>query len=119
MPKRKPRVDELLKREISSLLHTDYRGEAVYLTITSVDVSPDFRHARVYYSVFGGEANRVSSEKLLRSRASEIRRKVGKAVILKYLPYLEFVHDPGMEKGFAMIEKINELESEETEEFEP
>ena len=40
MAKRKIRVNELLKREVSDFLHTRYRSEAVYITVTGVDVAP-------------------------------------------------------------------------------
>lgn len=112
MPKRKIRVDELLKREISEILHTDYRSEAVYLTITSVDVSPDLRQARIYYSVFGGDDKKALTQRLLRTHASDIRRKVARRVVLKYLPFLDFIYDYGPEKGFSIIEKLDELDQE-------
>ncbi len=112
MAKRKLRVDELLKREISQILHTDYRSEAVYTTISEVDVSPDLRQARVFYSVLGGPEKEKDAERLFRTHASEIRRKVGKAVILKYLPFFEFIRDNSLERGFDVIGLIDELENE-------
>lgn len=111
MAKRKPRVDELLKREISSILHTDYRSEAVYTTIAAVDVAPDLRRARVFYSVLGGPEREREAADLFHAKAAEIRHKVGRNVILKYLPYLEFVRDESLERGFGIIEKLDELES--------
>jgi len=110
VPKRKIRVDALLRREISQLLHTDYRSEGVYTTISEVDVSPDLRQARVFYSVLGGEQREKEAEKFFRVNASEIRRKVGKKVILKYLPFFEFIRDNSLERGFGLIEKIDELD---------
>ena len=55
MGQRVVRVNELVNREISDVLHTRFQTEAVYITITEVEVSPDLRHARVYYSVIGKE----------------------------------------------------------------
>ncbi|MGE9291530.1 MAG: 30S ribosome-binding factor RbfA [Puniceicoccales bacterium] len=111
MPKRKVRVDELLRREISTLLHTDYQSEGVYTTISEVDVSPDLRQAQVYYSVLGGEKREKEAEKFFRVKASEIRFKVGKRVVLKYLPFFTFVRDNSLERGFGLIEKLDDLES--------
>jgi len=109
--KRKVRVNELLKREISQILHTDYRTESVYTTISEVDVSPDLRQARVFYSVLDGPEREKEAETLFRRRASDIRRKVGKAVILKYLPFFEFIRDNSLERGFDMIGLIDDLDS--------
>ena len=112
MPKRKLRVDELIRREISLILHTDYRSEAIFTTVTQVDVAPDLRHARVFYSVLGGEEREKEAESLFRTRASEIRRKVGRKVILKYLPFFDFIRDNSLERGFDLIEKLDDLETE-------
>ncbi len=110
MPRRKPRVDELLRREISTLLHTDYQEEAVYVTISEVDVAPDLRQARVYYSLLGDQVDPNTVAEFFRRHAREIRRKVGRAVILKYNPVLTFVHDESLERGFHLIERLDELE---------
>ena len=112
MPKRKLRVDELILREISLILHTDYRAEAVFTTVTQVDVAPDLRHARVFYSVLGGEKREREAETLFRVRASEIRRKVGRKVVLKYLPFFDFIRDNSLERGFDLIEKLDELDND-------
>jgi ribosome-binding factor A len=55
MGNRNLRVSELIKREISDILHTHMRAEAVMITITGVDVSPDHRNAEVFFSVLGDE----------------------------------------------------------------
>tara|TARA_R100000027_G_scaffold8954_1_gene6448 strand:- start:3002 stop:3343 length:342 start_codon:yes stop_codon:yes gene_type:complete len=110
VPKRKTRVDVLLRREISQLLHTDYQSEGVYITISEVDVSPDLRQAKVYYSVLGGEKHERAAEKFFRTKASEIRFKVGKVIVLKYLPFFQFVRDNALERGFDMIEKLDDLD---------
>lgn len=111
MAKRKIRVDVLLRREISLLLHTDYKSEGVYTTISEVDVSPDLRQARVFYSVLGGEVREKAAEKFFRQKASEIRQKVAKNVVLKYLPFFEFIRDNSLERGFGLIEKLDDLDA--------
>ena len=47
MGQRMARVSELVKREISEILHTRYQSESVYITVTGVTVSADLRNARV------------------------------------------------------------------------
>ena len=110
MPRRKPRVDELLRREISTLLHTDYQEEGVYVTISEVDVAPDLRQARVYYSLLSDQVDPATVAEFFRRHAGEIRRKVGRVVILKYNPVLTFVHDESLARGFHLIERLDELE---------
>ncbi|MEM9018624.1 MAG: 30S ribosome-binding factor RbfA [Verrucomicrobiota bacterium] len=109
MAKRKVRVNELLRREISLILHTDYQSEGTYTTISEVDVSPDLRQARVYYSVLGGEEKEKEAERFFRAKASEIRQKISRNVILKYLPFFHFIRDNSLERGFGLIEAMDEL----------
>jgi len=109
------RVNELVKREISDILHTRYRSEAVYITITGVEVAPDLRNARVYYSVIGDEARLEEARVWLDKNRNEIRHYLGKRIVLKFLPHLTFHNDPSIERGMSVIELLDELDDDEEE----
>ena len=49
------RVNELLKRELSSLLVREMTFENLLVTVNQVDVTPDLKSAHVYISVLGAE----------------------------------------------------------------
>lgn len=100
-------------RELSSLLHTDYRSEAVAITITEVDVSPDLRSGRVFYSVLGEDEARRAAARFFREHGETLRRKAGKQVVLKYLPHLKFIFDPSMERGNKTLSLLDELDLDE------
>ena len=51
MGQRVVRVNELVKREISHVLHTRHRAESVHISILGVDVSPNLRKAKVFAAV--------------------------------------------------------------------
>ncbi|HLS28854.1 MAG TPA: 30S ribosome-binding factor RbfA [Opitutales bacterium] len=110
MSERNIRVNELLKREISEVLHTRYKDETVYITILGVQTSPDHRKAHVYFSVIGGEKQAKPSLNWLTRHQKEIRREVGRKIVLKFLPHLQFHYDPSTEKGDQVINLLNELE---------
>ncbi len=112
MAKRKIRVNELLKREISDILHTRYRAESVYITITDVDISPDLRAGCVFYSVLGDENRKLECEGFLRSIQDEIAREIPRRVILKYFPKLTYAYDDSLEKGHRVIELMESLDEE-------
>lgn len=112
MAKRKIRVDELLKREISDILHTRYRTEAVYITITDVDISPDLRAGCVFYSVLGDDNRKLECEQFIRSIQDEIARELPRRVILKYFPRLTYAYDDSLEKGHRVIELMESLDEE-------
>jgi ribosome-binding factor A len=105
MSNRTLRVNELIQREISAYLHTRYQGEAVRITITGVRVSPDLREGRVFYSVLGGPELAGEVGRWLLAKTPEIRHVVGRTVVLKNVPQLEFVRDAAYERS-ARIERI-------------
>ncbi len=115
MGERKIRVGELIKRELSMALHSRWRSESVAITLTEVDISPDLKKARVYYSVIGGRENVAKAGKFLMSVRNELRRIIGKNVVIKYTPELNFVYDPSVERGMKIIEVLDELEQAEYE----
>ncbi len=112
MSQRNVRVNELIKREVSDILHTRYQAETVYITVTRVDVSPDHRKAHVFFSVIGGDERARPALNWLTRHQKEIRRQVGKNVVLKFLPHLQFHHDPSIEEGDQILDLLNELDEE-------
>ena len=105
MGQRVVRVNELVKREISHILHTRHQAETVDISILAVDVSPNLRSAKVFFATHGDTDMRERAGRYLNRQAEAIRREMGKAVRLKYLPHLEFIYD----KGADYSERLNEL----------
>lgn len=112
MSQRNVRVNELLKREISEVLHTRYQAETVQITITRVDVAPDHRKAHVYFSVFGGEEQVHAALRWLTRHQREIRHQVGKKITLKFLPHLQFHYDPSIQEGNQVLDILDHLDEE-------
>ena len=107
------RVNELVRREISEILHTRFRSECVGITITEVKVANDLRSARVYYAVLGAQEDAKIANVFLKNQGREIRHLLGKRVVLKYTPFLKFVHDESVARGFHMNDLLDELDLEE------
>ena len=81
-----------------------------FVTVTGVKVSPDLRHAWVYYTVMGDERERRASAAALRSAGPHLRRVIGSQVRLKVLPALEFEEDDTdrtAERIEALIRKLH------------
>lgn len=110
MGQRLTRVNELLRRELSLQLHTTYKDDAVYVTITEVDVSPDLRTGVVYYSVLGSEEHSQKARRFFGRFAAPLRQSVSKMVKLKYTPFLKFIEDDSLERGHRTVELMEDLE---------
>jgi ribosome-binding factor A len=110
MNNRTVRVNELVQREISDILHHRYQSEAVAMTITDVRVAPDLRDGRVFVAVVGGEEETAAKLRWLRAKAPEIRAELGRRIVLKYLPKLEYVADTSALRGARVLQVLDEIE---------
>jgi ribosome-binding factor A len=100
---------EILAEEIQKL--KDPR--VGFVTVTGVRVSPDLRHAWVYFTVFGEEKERAGTRAALRSATKHLRHELGRQVRLKVTPEIEFVEDDTVERGERIDRIIEQLHHEE------
>lgn len=112
MSQRTIRVNELLRLEISEQLHRRWSSESVRITITAVDISPDLREARIFYSVIGTKEDRVAARRLFERISKTLRMEVAKRVILKYTPAYRFVEDKGVAHGVSVIDLLDQVAAE-------
>lgn len=104
--RRSQRVADLVRAEISNLLLLEAHDPSVKnVTITDVEMPPDLRSARVYFSVLGGDQERESAGEGLSRAAGFLRREVGRRCSLRYAPDLTFHPDRSLERG-ARIEEL-------------
>jgi ribosome-binding factor A len=104
------RVNELVQRELNDILHRRYQSEAVAITITEVRVSPDLRDARAFVSIVGDEETVNAKLRWLRAKAPEIREEVGRRIVLKYLPKIDYVPDKSAVRGARILQVLDEIE---------
>lgn len=107
------RVNELVKREVSEIIRVELQDPRIQMvTITDVSVSPDLRHARVSFSVLNGEQEAQTTLNGLNRAKGLIRKMLGKRVVMRYTPEIEFVHDKSVEYGAFIEEKLREINNE-------
>ena len=111
MSKRITRVNELLRREIGEQMLRHYGGEeAVKITISEVDTSPDLRLCRIYYSVIGDARDIAAAAAYFKRIGKDLRQRVSKRVVLKYFPRFEFHYDASMKRGAGILDLLDELD---------
>jgi ribosome-binding factor A len=100
------RIGDRIREEVSDLLLRRVKDPRIgFVTITDVALTPNLRLAKVYYSVVGGEAERLRAAEGLASASSFIRRELAARLQLRFMPEIVFLHDPSLEYG-DRIEKI-------------
>ena len=67
------------------------------VTFTSARVTPDLRHARVFFSVLEGDPTECAAG--LARASSYLRREVSRELALKYSPDLHFEHDDTLDRA--------------------
>ncbi|MDP6629943.1 MAG: 30S ribosome-binding factor RbfA [Kiritimatiellia bacterium] len=110
------RVNELLKREISTalfrMLAPEERVDTAAVTVTHVITSRNLRHARVLISILGHEDERGTIMSQIRDHRVEIQQWINRNMKLKYTPKLDFELDTSVEQGDHVLGILQEMEDE-------
>ena len=103
------RVDEAMREVLSGAITSEIKDPRVgFVTVTSVETSPDLRHARVYVSVLGDDGVRRRSLDGLRSAHGYLQKRVASELRLKHTPTLQFLYDDSADRGLRIAEILDE-----------
>ncbi len=117
MPKefsRGQRVAEQVRRELAELIRLEVKDPRVgFITLTDVEITPDYAHAKIFFTSMTGQEGLDEILRGLRRASSFLRRELGKRIRIHTLPELHFVYDPSVETGnriSALIDKAIEAD---------
>jgi ribosome-binding factor A len=111
MAERMRRVNEAVREVVSARLAEGLRDPRIgFVTVTSVDTSPDLRHARVYVSVLGDDAERDATMAGLESAHGVLQLAVARELRMKHTPTLEFLFDESIDRGMRITELLGDDE---------
>lgn len=106
------RVNELIRMHLTDLLErelNDPRVNSAQVTISDVEITPDVRHARVFYSIIGDDAQKAEVARGLESAAGWLSRELGKRLRTRHTPQLTFEFDESFERGDRLSRLLDEL----------
>lgn len=106
-PHRVDRVAAAVREEVAAFLARDAKDPRItgFVTVTAVEMTRDLRHATVYVSVMGTEAERIETFAGLASVAVHLRARVGRALRLQFAPEIHFKLDESVARA-ARIETL-------------
>src|SRR5215212_4191184 len=111
MADRMRRVNEAVREVVSARLAEGLRDPRIgFVTVTSVDTSPDLRHARVYVSVLGDDDKRAATMAGLESAHGVLQLAVARELRMKHTPTLEFLFDESIDRGMRISELLSDEE---------
>jgi ribosome-binding factor A len=97
------RVNEAVREVLSARLAEGLNDPRIgFVTVTSVETSPDLRHARVYVSVLGTESERADTLAGLASAHGVLQQSIAGALRMKRTPTLQFVFDESIDRGMRI-----------------
>ena len=103
------RVNAEIQRELAQIINNDLRDPQItsMIGVSSVDVSPDLANARVYLSVYGGDAQDTLNR--VKGAGSFIRGRLSQKIRLRITPRLDFYLDNSQAYGQKIDELLNNI----------
>ena len=115
--KRARRIADLVQREVATCLQREVRDPRLNgLSITEVEMTPNMKTARVYYSLLN-DAALPDAGKALEKADRFIRHYLAQHTELRYTPKLIFKYDDTAKRAERLSRLIGEVRSKEQEDF--
>lgn len=113
--KRIKRLNSLLKEVLSEVIMSEVKDPrmAPLVTVSSVDISSDLHHAKVFISIIGSEKQRRETLEALESAAGFIGVNAAKKVVMRYFPTLTFKLDTTVDEQMKIDELLEKIHREE------
>ncbi|MDY0073557.1 MAG: 30S ribosome-binding factor RbfA [Thauera sp.] len=110
---RSQRVVEQIRRELAELIRLELKDPRVgMITLTEVQITPDYAHAKIYFSHLGGAAGLDEVLAGLRRASGFLRRELGRRIRIHTIPELHFHYDRSLEEGSRMSQLIDQVARE-------
>jgi len=105
---RTDRVAEQIRRDLSELIRSEIRDPRVQqVSLTAVEVTPDYAHAKVFYTALVGEGERDALAQGLKRASGFLRHELSRQLLLRTVPELHFEYDTSVERGISLSSLID------------
>ena len=106
------RLNEEVKREISTIIRNEIKDPRLtaMVSVTDVKVTKDLRYAKVFVSIFGKDDEEKNNTFIaLKNASGYIRREIGQRINLRYNPQIIFEIDDSINYGMHIEELIQKV----------
>jgi ribosome-binding factor A len=113
---RSHRVADQIQRDVAELIRELKDPRVGMVTVNAVDVSPDYAHAKVFFSVLVGSPE--ESQQALNEAAGYLRNGLFKRLAIHTVPTLHFQFDRTTERAAdlsALIAQANAMRAKDDE----
>ncbi|MCX5695560.1 MAG: 30S ribosome-binding factor RbfA [Candidatus Omnitrophica bacterium] len=107
---RQDKVAEAIRQEASVIIHDKLKDPRLgFVTITSVEVTPNLRYAKILFSVLGSDEAYKKTKEALDSAVGFVRKLVAQRLNLRFAPEIAFYEDRSTEYSVRIEEVLNEI----------
>lgn len=110
IPSRGLRVADQIQRDLAEIIWSELKDPRVgMITITEVQLTPDYAHAKVYFTTLVDDPAAIQNTvEGLQKASGFLRNQLGLRLRIHTLPQLHFLHDTSTLRGIAMSKLIDE-----------
>ncbi len=113
--KRIERIAELIKQSLGQNILTKIRDPRLgFITVTHVDITPDLRYAKVFYSVLGDEKIKKSTSVALDRARGFLQKELAHEIKMRVTPILQFQYDDSLEQNLKIEQILRKIHDEES-----
>ncbi|MEO0317977.1 MAG: Ribosome-binding factor protein [Pseudomonadota bacterium] len=110
IPGRSLRVADQIQKDLAQLIAMEVKDPRIgMVTLTEVQLTPDYAHAKVFFTTLVDDPAAVQNTLSgLKKASGFLRAQLGKRLHIHTLPELHFVHDTSTTRGAALSKLIDE-----------
>ena len=106
-PRRKERLSEAIKEEVSQVILRELRNPRIgFVTVVRADVAPDSKTAKVYVSVLGDEDAQQETIHELQAAKGFIQKAIAARLRTRHTPVLDFKLDKSVKQSLRVSQLI-------------
>ena len=106
------RINDEMQKQVAEAMREikDPRVADAFVSVTAVEVTPDLKFAKIYYSSLRGDKKEVA--KGLSSSSGFVRGYISRKMSLRITPEVTFVEDHSIEHGARISALMKQVEEE-------
>ena len=104
------KINSLMKRELSQVISQELKvPDLGFITVMSIEVSRDLRHAKAFISIMGSEAQKKKGLQGLIKAKGFIQREMGHRLSMKFIPDLKFIVDGSVDYSMHIDDVLRKI----------
>jgi len=111
------RIEEEIRKSLSRIIIQQIKDPRVgnLVSIVRVELSKDYKFAKVYVSVFGDKTEKDNAMEGLLNASGFLRKELGAELKIRHIPEIHFKLDSSIEQSIVIAGIIKKLSQEKME----